>query len=132
MSEERALPPLDRPAAARRTPVKTIARCLAGLSAATTLALPLVLLPAPAGAVTRAPAGSTTPMHCRSVGAARDADVASVLKSLGVVLRNPDTPVGLSCTPTRNGDPGVNFCGDKDPVHGIAVIGRYPTGHICS
>ncbi|MGI5338075.1 hydrophobin family protein [Streptomyces sp. CA-181903] len=106
---------------------KTIVRCLAGLSAAAALVL---YLPA-GGDALAAGGGSTAPMRCRSVGTARDADVASVLQPLGVVLRNPDTPVGLSCTPTRNGGPDVNFCAGKDPVHGIAVIGRRPMGHTC-
>ncbi|EMF00517.1 hydrophobin family protein [Streptomyces mobaraensis NBRC 13819 = DSM 40847] len=105
---------------------KMTAGRLAGLSAATALLLhPLV-----AGQALAAD-GSTTPMRCRSVGTARDADVASVLQPLGVHLQNPDTPVGLSCTPTRNGGPDVNFCAGKDPVHGIAVIGRRPMGHTC-
>ncbi|MBZ4321522.1 hydrophobin family protein [Streptomyces huiliensis] len=108
--------------------MKTIARCLAAL--VVSLSLPLAL-PLIADGEAFAVDGSTRPMQCRSVGAARDADVASVLKPLGVTLRDPDTPVGLSCTPVRNGDPAVNFCAGKDPVHGIAVIGRHPMGHVC-
>ncbi|MFI0742160.1 hydrophobin family protein [Streptomyces sp. NPDC021100] len=106
---------------------KTTAHCLAGLSAAAAL----VLSPPVTAGQALAADGSTTPMRCRSVGTARDADVASVLQPLGVHLQNPDTPVGLSCTPTRNGGPDVNFCAGKDPIHGIAVIGRRPMGHTC-
>jgi hypothetical protein len=110
-----------KPGAGRSRTSAFLARFYRPRTAAVLTLAVLAFMAVPPAAYAASVAAAGQNMSCATSGRPTDPAIASLLGLLGIVA-DPNTTVGVRCTPASAGD--ANFCAAENPFNGLVVFGR--------